>query len=392
MIRFTTKVCLAFLVYTVGATCAPTVLAQQGSGQTLNQSRADLERLLDSSTNTSRANTSNRTPQARQNNTSFYRQASARTDVYAYPVQTPPRGLGAMGVNNALNRSNSSARVASQINSGSNDLTGNLVARNRGFSQAPAYNPNRAATAGVRVARNPSSRSPVEQQVSSTLPQRQSVMRQNLDPQANASVVAPMGGLGGVTQAQQAQAQANLLARQAQDQQLQAQQTYAQAQQAQALASQMAVNSGAASAFRQTGYPQTNLGLGRPLARTAQNGNCAPGYTPVGAAYQTPALSPSVGSGLQVPPLNIQVPGQPQGGQFYGQLPGQPPAGFGTPQFSAQGARWWTPFVSGSGVYTPLLKLQYMPAGSYLGQGVIGQPTAYVNGQPVRNLLRYISP
>jgi len=47
---------------------------------------------------------------------------------------------------------------------------------------------------------------------------------------------------------------------------------------------------------------------------------------------------------------------------------------------------------SGSGQYTPLFQFRNMPPGSYLGQGLIGQPTAYVDGQPVRNLLRYIAP
>lgn len=42
--------------------------------------------------------------------------------------------------------------------------------------------------------------------------------------------------------------------------------------------------------------------------------------------------------------------------------------------------------------YQPILKFQNMPPGTYLGQGFIGQPTAYVDGQPLRNLLRYIFP
>jgi hypothetical protein len=62
------------------------------------------------------------------------------------------------------------------------------------------------------------------------------------------------------------------------------------------------------------------------------------------------------------------------------------------PQYGAQGAKWWTPFVTGSGTYPPVIRRQNMPVGTYLGQGLIGQPTAYVDGQPVRNLLRYISP
>ena len=95
-----------------------------------------------------------------------------------------------------------------------------------------------------------------------------------------------------------------------------------------------------------------------------------------------------MGAGLGLGGQNFQ----PQGGVGFNQPNFQLPQGVGTPQFGAQGARWWTPFVSGSGAYSPLLKLQNMPVGTYLGQGVIGQPTAYVDGQPVRNLLRYVSP
>lgn len=42
--------------------------------------------------------------------------------------------------------------------------------------------------------------------------------------------------------------------------------------------------------------------------------------------------------------------------------------------------------------YQPLLRFQNLPPGTYMGQGMIGQPTAYVDGQPIRNLLRYIFP
>jgi hypothetical protein len=40
--------------------------------------------------------------------------------------------------------------------------------------------------------------------------------------------------------------------------------------------------------------------------------------------------------------------------------------------------------------FRPLVRLKNMPPGTYLGQGVLGQPKAYVDGQPVRNLLRYV--
>lgn len=83
---------------------------------------------------------------------------------------------------------------------------------------------------------------------------------------------------------------------------------------------------------------------------------------------------------------------QPQGLQPAG-VPGYPlQSGIGVPQFNQTGGNWWTPFLSGSGYYTPLLNFRNMPQGTYLGQGIIGQPTAYVDGQPLRNLLRYVSP
>jgi hypothetical protein len=128
-------------------------------------------------------------------------------------------------------------------------------------------------------------------------------------------------------------------------------------------------------------------------------------------------------NGVPVPPQQLQFPPQNYGYQgFQGQptptyqapqptfqQQGFPPqqgfgfgaagqggyplqAGLGVPQFNQTGGNWWTPFISGSGYYTPLLNFRNMPQGTYLGQGLIGQPTAYVDGQPFRNLLRYVSP
>ena len=83
---------------------------------------------------------------------------------------------------------------------------------------------------------------------------------------------------------------------------------------------------------------------------------------------------------------NFQV--QPQDGfQF------QP--GLGVPQFNSTGAtgnrNWFSNVVTGTGAYTPLLPI-VSAQGARLGQGIIGQPTAYIDGQPVRNLFRYIFP
>ena len=119
-------------------------------------------------------------------------------------------------------------------------------------------------------------------------------------------------------------------------------------------------------------YQATNtLGL-PPVRRVAQNscGSC-----------DTTATSP--------PNLTFNVPGQtPPGGvlQTYPGATAYPNPGYGTRQ------NWWTPFFTGSGTYTPLLFRRNMPPGTYLGQGIIGQPTAYVDGQPIRNLLRYVFP
>ncbi len=123
------------------------------------------------------------------------------------------------------------------------------------------------------------------------------------------------------------------------------------------------------------------VGMVNSRLRVAQNCNCAPI-----AAYQPPAFNQN-----GVPNLNIQMPGQVAPQQSYQQGYQLQPT-LGTPQFGAQGARWWTPFVTGSGVYSPLVKLQNLPPGTYLGQGIIGQPTAYVDGQWLRNLFRYIAP
>jgi hypothetical protein len=125
-------------------------------------------------------------------------------------------------------------------------------------------------------------------------------------------------------------------------------------------------------------------------------------------------------NGVPVPPQQLQFPpqnygyagfqGQPnptcQAPQPTFQQQGFPPqgygvagqggyplqAGLGVPQFNQTGGNWWSPFITGSGYYTPLLNFRNMPQGTYLGQGLIGQPTAYVDSQPFRNLLRYVSP
>jgi hypothetical protein len=43
-------------------------------------------------------------------------------------------------------------------------------------------------------------------------------------------------------------------------------------------------------------------------------------------------------------------------------------------------------------VYRPILPLAPVPSHYYLGRGILGQPKLYVPGQPIQNLLRYLSP
>ena len=43
-------------------------------------------------------------------------------------------------------------------------------------------------------------------------------------------------------------------------------------------------------------------------------------------------------------------------------------------------------------VYRPLIPVVPMPPNYQLGRGILGQPTVYVPGQPVRNFLRYLAP
>ena len=103
------------------------------------------------------------------------------------------------------------------------------------------------------------------------------------------------------------------------------------------------------------------LGIG-PISRTGYVNNC-------GCGVQSTAN--------YVPVNNLQT----------GAAVSAPPATFGSqPQtFGMQ------PTV-GNGPYRPIITLRNLPPGTYIGQGIVGQPKAYVDGQPMRNFIRYISP
>ena len=42
--------------------------------------------------------------------------------------------------------------------------------------------------------------------------------------------------------------------------------------------------------------------------------------------------------------------------------------------------------------YRPLMPVLSMPPNYFVGRGILGQPKVYVPGQPVRNVLRYLTP
>jgi len=315
-------------------------------------------------------------------------QAQASSDVYPYPTANNP-SVG-VGSQSAFALSSQSAagggRLSNSLSSGSGTTaTGNL-------SGIPNVAANAAASgSGSRLASNvnSNSRAPVEQQVSSTLnPVAQARINQAAVDRLRSQQTASNSNLtASRPPANRTASQANLFG--------------ASGSQSTTGFRQPAIQSAAGSTSRNTA----------PVARCAQACCCPQGTTPVsagfqGAAFQAPSINPSAGAGLGLG-LPQQQCCQPQAGfgtnnfqqgfqgtgfQGVGLQQGFQTGGFGVPQFGAQGARWWTPFVRGTGAYTPLLDLTPNNAGTYLGQGILGQPTAYVNGQLVRNLLRYLAP
>ncbi len=131
------------------------------------------------------------------------------------------------------------------------------------------------------------------------------------------------------------------------------------------------------SSFRQTAYQTPTLGLGpvgstRPTVYpTSQSCYCAP-TAPANAANTAPTLGGGAVAGYYAQAPNLAAP-QP--------LPYQLPADSGFPQLGG----------TAPAANAVVIRQNY-PPGTYLGQGIIGQPTAYVDGQPVRNLMRYIFP
>ena len=108
-----------------------------------------------------------------------------------------------------------------------------------------------------------------------------------------------------------------------------------------------------------------------------QGGSCAPcGGTPA-YAYYAPVANPGCSYGSPV----YGVPTYGVGRTFAAQ-----------PVASARGGYSYGYAAPRQVAYRPLVPLVPPSSNVQLGQGLLGQPTAYVPGQPIRNFLRYVSP
>jgi len=145
--------------------------------------------------------------------------------------------------------------------------------------------------------------------------------------------------------------------------------------------------------------------LNTNVARVARNccsstTNCCCCSCQPQAQQQTPAFQPfpvsaQANTGFQVPQAQAFQAAQAQGFQFQQPNIGVPQLGGNVGGGIGSGFCNWLKGSTGSASANPLssmLSFRNLPPSTYLGQGLIGQPTAYVDGQPFRNLFRYISP
>lgn len=116
----------------------------------------------------------------------------------------------------------------------------------------------------------------------------------------------------------------------------------------------------------------------RQVADTAYRQNAPILATPTGQFNYPYGVAPATtnqtaAANAATPNLNIQMPGQPA------------PAFQAPPQGTPPGM---VPPMSG----TQAVNYQNMPPGAYAGRNISGKTKSYVDGQPLRNLFRYIFP
>ncbi len=152
----------------------------------------------------------------------------------------------------------------------------------------------------------------------------------------------------------------------------------------------------ASGRFRPANTHSANNTVAKPQACCVPVNCCQPAVAAQAfrpqAANQIPSLNPSAPTGGSYGFLGQNGAGyqaQAQSGYQF-----QP--GLGVPQFASTGSfgngGWFSNLVRGTGAYRPLIPLEPLYPNARPGRGIIGQPTAYVDGQPIRNLLRYLMP
>lgn len=120
-----------------------------------------------------------------------------------------------------------------------------------------------------------------------------------------------------------------------------------------------------------TGQPMTAPSLGYPVPWThamSPRGLC--GWR---SNFTQPVYAPASSVGVQPPPASLP-----------------PTLGTGAATMTPSYPAPFNPLAPQRPVYTPLVKLVNMPPSTWPGQGIIGSPKLYVDGQPVRNLMRYL--
>jgi hypothetical protein len=136
-------------------------------------------------------------------------------------------------------------------------------------------------------------------------------------------------------------------------------------------------------------FQQTRLFQRAPANQYAQNcptcvGGAAPGspvqvYSPMQSAGGTVVNPPP--AALTAPTLTAPQPVQ------------LPATGLNPGMQYNLDPTWNSSFTTNPSrsTYSPILALRNLPPGTYVGQGILGQPKAYVDGEPIRNFLRYFS-
>ena len=135
----------------------------------------------------------------------------------------------------------------------------------------------------------------------------------------------------------------------------------------------------------------------------APNSTWIPATAAPQAAWQVPTLGinsntvlrPNI-SALSVPPQSVDPSAASLAPGLNIEVPGSTTASTATPTilYPQSALPYPNPNLPGTAnrKLQPLIKLKNLPPGTYVGQGIVGQPKAYVDGQPVRNLFRYIMP